>query len=74
MKTKPALCAALALSFGLVAGAASASLAWFLGLALAGRRLQAWFARPQSWRVLDAVTGCTMLGLAWWVWSGTQVA
>jgi L-lysine exporter family protein LysE/ArgO len=43
-------------------------------LALAGRRLQAWFARPQSWRVLDAVTGCTMLGLAWWVWSGTQVA
>lgn len=57
-----------------VAGAASASLAWFLGLALAGRRLQAWFARPQSWRVLDAVTGCTMLGLAWWVWSGTQVA
>lgn len=56
-----------------VAGAASASLAWFAALALAGRRLQTWFARPQSWRALDAVTGCTMLGLAWWVWSGAQV-
>jgi len=57
-----------------VAGAASASLAWFLFLALAGRKLQGWFARPQSWRVLDAATGCMMLVLAWWVWSGTQAA
>ena len=57
-----------------VAGAASASLAWFLSLALAGRKLQGWFARPQAWRALDAATGCMMLVLAWWVWSGTQSA
>ncbi|AVO42933.1 LysE/ArgO family amino acid transporter [Simplicispira suum] len=57
-----------------VAGAASASLAWFLCLALAGRRLQAVFARPQAWRALDALTGAMMLVLAWWVWSGAQTA
>lgn len=55
-----------------VAGAASASMAWFLCLAFAGRRLQGWFSRPQAWRALDAATGGTMLVLAWWVWSGTQ--
>jgi L-lysine exporter family protein LysE/ArgO len=61
-----------ALKAAFVAGAASASLAWFVCLALAGRKLQGWFARPQAWRALDAVTGCMMLVLAWWVWSGTQ--
>lgn len=53
-----------------VAGAASASLVWFAGLALAGRRLQGLFASPRAWRVLDALTGCMMLTLAWWVWQG----
>ena len=53
-----------------VAGAASASLVWFAGLALAGRRLQGLFASPRAWRVLDALTGCMMLALAWWVWQG----
>ncbi|MFZ1500788.1 MAG: LysE family transporter [Giesbergeria sp.] len=55
-----------------VAGAASASLAWFLCLAFAGRKLQAVFARPQAWRALDALTGAMMLALAWWVWTGAQ--
>ncbi|MDD2712683.1 MAG: LysE family transporter [Simplicispira sp.] len=55
-----------------VAGAASASLLWFAGLALAGRRLQGLFAHPRAWRVLDAGTGCMMLALAWWVWQGTR--
>lgn len=55
-----------------VAGAASASLAWFMCLALAGRKLQRWFERPQAWRALDAATGTMMLVLAWWLWSGTK--
>lgn len=53
-----------------VAGAASASLVWFASLAVAGRRLQGLFASPRAWRVLDALTGCMMLALAWWVWQG----
>ena len=51
-----------------VLGAASASLTWFVRLALAGRRLQRVFADPRAWRVLDALTGAMMLVLAWWVW------
>ena len=53
-----------------VAGAACASLVWFVLLALAGRRMQHWFAHPLPWRVLDALTGVMMLALSWWVWSG----
>lgn len=53
-----------------VAGAACASLLWFMLLASAGRRLQHWFAHPMPWRVLDALTGVMMLALSWWVWSG----
>ncbi|WP_313070152.1 LysE family transporter [Melaminivora sp.] len=53
-----------------VLGAASASLAWFVALALAGRRLRRLFADPRAWRVLDALTGAMMLALAWWVWQG----
>ncbi len=54
-----------------VLGAASASLTWFVLLALAGRRLQGLFADPRAWRVLDGLTGAMMLVLAWWVWQGT---
>lgn len=53
-----------------VAGAACASLLWFMLLASAGRRLKHWFAHPMPWRVLDALTGVMMLALSWWVWSG----
>ena len=53
-----------------VMGAASASLVWFAALALAGRRMQGLFANPRAWRALDALTGCMMLALAWWVWQG----
>ena len=62
-----------ALKWVFVLGAASASLVWFAGLALAGRRLQGVFANPLAWRVLDALTGCMMLALAWWVWRGVAV-
>ncbi len=54
-----------------VLGAASASLVWFVSLALAGRRLQSVFADPRAWRVLDGLTGAMMLVLAWWVAQGT---
>lgn len=51
-----------------VLGAASASLAWFVALACAGRRLRGVFASPRAWRVLDGLTGAMMFALAWWVW------
>lgn len=58
------------LKLAFVAGAASASVLWFLSLALAGSRLRHVFERPGAWRALDAFTGVTMLVLAWWVWGG----
>ena len=59
-----------ALKWVFVLGAASASLVWFATLALAGRRMQGLFAHPRAWRALDALTGCMMLTLSWWLWSG----
>lgn len=42
------------------AGALSASMTWFLALALLGRVLAPVFRRKSAWRVLDATVGCTM--------------
>jgi L-lysine exporter family protein LysE/ArgO len=50
-----------------VVGAASASLLWFVLLAAAGQRMKRLFANPRAWRIMDGITGVTMLGLAWWV-------
>jgi L-lysine exporter family protein LysE/ArgO len=47
-----------------VAGAGSASLAWFASLGYGARALSPWFAKPQAWRVLEALVGATMLLLA----------
>ncbi|MFO1140801.1 MAG: LysE family transporter [Amaricoccus sp.] len=47
-----------------VAGAASASFAWFAGLGYGARLLAPAFARPAAWRLLDALIGVTMLALA----------
>lgn len=47
-----------------VAGAASASIAWFAALGYGARLLVPLFARPMAWRVLDAIVGATMLALA----------
>lgn len=47
-----------------VAGAASASFAWFAALGYGARLLVPLFARPAAWRVLDAIVGVTMLSLA----------
>ncbi len=60
-----------ALKWVFVLGAATASLVWFATLAVAGRRMQGLFANPRAWRALDALTGCMMLTLAWWLWSST---
>jgi L-lysine exporter family protein LysE/ArgO len=43
-----------------VAGASSASLLWFFGLAYGAALLIPLFRRPVTWRVLDLVIGCVM--------------
>jgi L-lysine exporter family protein LysE/ArgO len=50
-----------------LAGACSASAAWFALLGYGARRLAPWFARPAAWRALDAAVGLTMWWLAAWV-------
>jgi L-lysine exporter family protein LysE/ArgO len=45
------------------AGAATASVVWFSSLGFGARLLRRPFARPGSWRVLDAVIACTMITL-----------
>jgi L-lysine exporter family protein LysE/ArgO len=47
-----------------VAGAASASFAWFAALGYGARALTPLFARPSAWRVLDAIVGVTLLTMA----------
>lgn len=57
-----------------VAGIACASLTWFMLLAFAGQRLKYLFGRPQAWRVLDGLTGVTMLVLSGWLATGAWQA
>ena len=47
-----------------VAGAATASIAWFAALGYGARILTPLFSRPTSWRILDAIVGITMFALA----------
>lgn len=47
-----------------IAGAASASLAWFTLLGYGARWLTPWFAKPRSWQLLDGLIGTTMLVLS----------
>ena len=47
-----------------VAGAALASLLWFVSLGYGARLLSPMFARPAAWKSLDLGVGVTMLGLA----------
>lgn len=46
------------------AGAVTASVAWFLSLTLGARILAPLFNRPITWRILDALVGLTMWGIA----------
>ncbi|MGV1086497.1 MAG: L-lysine exporter [Mycobacterium sp.] len=45
------------------AGAAAASVVWFFGLGFGARRLAGVFARPGTWRVLDALIAAIMVAL-----------
>jgi L-lysine exporter family protein LysE/ArgO len=45
------------------AGAATASAVWFFGLGFGARRLAGLFAKPGTWRILDALIAVTMLAL-----------
>ncbi len=45
-------------------GAASASLLWFLGLALGAAWLAPWLARPATWRLIDLAVAAMMLAVA----------
>src|SRR5690554_490330 len=45
-------------------GAASASTAWFLMLALGGAWLAPWLARPLTWRLIDLGVACMMFAIA----------
>ena len=47
-----------------VAGASTASLAWFTALGVGARWLAPVFARPRAWQVLDGLIGLTMWVLA----------
>jgi len=45
-------------------GAMTASLVWFYGIGYGARLLAPLFGKPAAWRLLDAVVGCTMWGIA----------
>lgn len=47
-----------------VAGASTASMAWFSLLGWGARWLAAWFVKPRAWQVLDGIIGITMWLLA----------
>ncbi len=46
------------------AGAVTASLVWFFGLALGARLLSAWLATAVAWRIFDAAIAVVMVALA----------
>jgi len=45
-------------------GAASASMLWFLALALGGAWLAPWLARPLTWRLIDVGVAAMMFAVA----------
>lgn len=51
------------LSWVFAVGAALASLVWFSGLGFGARLLSGFFARPSSWRMLDAGVALSMIDL-----------
>ena len=46
------------------AGAWAASIVWFTGLGLGARALSRPLSSPRTWRVVDVLVGCVMLGVA----------
>lgn len=47
-----------------IAGAACASVSWFVLLGFGARWLAPWFAKPRAWQILDVFIGVVMLTLA----------
>jgi L-lysine exporter family protein LysE/ArgO len=47
-----------------VAGAACASLVWFVSLGFGARLLAPWLSRPMVWRVIETLVVVTMFGIA----------
>jgi L-lysine exporter family protein LysE/ArgO len=47
-----------------IAGASTASVAWFSALGFGARWLAPWFARPRAWQILDGLIGATMFVLS----------
>lgn len=45
------------------AGAITASIVWFFGLAFGARLLGRWLSTPRAWRILDAVIAVVMIAL-----------
>lgn len=45
------------------AGAMTASIVWFFGLAFGARYLGRWLSTPRAWRILDAVIAVVMIAL-----------
>lgn len=60
----PAVGAQQASAPGFVAGASSASVLWFGGLAWFGSSLAPVLSRPGAWRVIDGMIGLMMLAIA----------
>lgn len=54
------------------AGAAIASVVWFVALAYGARLLAPWFSKPLAWRLLDTVIALVMLGLAFNLLAGVD--
>ena len=46
------------------AGACAASVVWFTGLGIGARALSGPLSSPRTWRVVDVLVGCVMLGVA----------
>jgi L-lysine exporter family protein LysE/ArgO len=44
-------------------GAVTASAVWFVSLGVGARHLSGLFAKPITWRILDALIAATMIGL-----------
>jgi len=55
-------------------GAASASLMWFLFLALGAAWLAPWLARPSTWRIIDLAVAAMMFSIAWQLLQGSGMS
>lgn len=53
-----------ALRWWFAAGAAAASVVWFVSLAIGARHLGRWLSSPRAWRVLDGIIAVVMLAIA----------